>query len=95
MLQIYAMGCGYLEFDRSLFFPDSEKETELVLTGDACYTKENMDRNILPQVAWDEGEMCHALAVLRDLRDKKGASLFYGHDPGQWQEIRRAPEPLA
>ena len=67
---------------------------ELVLTGDACYTKENMERNILPRVAWDEGEMYRSLAALRDLRDKKGAALFYGHDPGQWQEIRRAPQPL-
>jgi N-acyl homoserine lactone hydrolase len=70
------------------------KETELVFTADACYTRENMDRDILPRVLWDAREMAHALARLRDLRDKHGARVFYGHDPEQWQAMRRAPEPL-
>ena len=70
------------------------KGTEIVLTGDACYTRGNMDQDLLPSVAVDESEMYQSLGRLRALRDKEGATIIYGHDP-QWQEIPHAPEPLA
>jgi glyoxylase-like metal-dependent hydrolase (beta-lactamase superfamily II) len=70
------------------------KGTQMVFTADACYTQENMDRDILPQILWDAGEMSRSLAVLRDWRDKHGATVLYGHDPYQWQRLRRMPEPL-
>lgn len=71
------------------------KGTEVVLTGDACYTKINMDQNLLPSIAFDEAEMSRSLGKLRDLRDKQGATIIYGHDPQQWKEIPHAPAPLA
>ena len=67
---------------------------DFVVTGDACYTKTNMDENLLPSVAYDEQEMYKSLATLRDLRDKKGATILYGHDPDQWKEVPHAPAPL-
>jgi glyoxylase-like metal-dependent hydrolase (beta-lactamase superfamily II) len=70
------------------------KDTQLVLTADACYTLENMDRDVLPNVLWDPQEMSRSLARLRDLRDREGATVIYGHDAGQWEELRRAPAPL-
>jgi glyoxylase-like metal-dependent hydrolase (beta-lactamase superfamily II) len=71
------------------------KGTEVVLTADACYTKTNMDENLLPSIAYDEQEMYHSLGKLRDLRDKQGATIIYGHDPDQWKEIPHAPNALA
>jgi glyoxylase-like metal-dependent hydrolase (beta-lactamase superfamily II) len=71
------------------------KGADVVLTGDACYTKTNMDENLLPSIAYDEQEMYRSLGKLRDLRDKQGATIIYGHDPEQWKEIPHAPEPLA
>jgi glyoxylase-like metal-dependent hydrolase (beta-lactamase superfamily II) len=68
--------------------------TELVLTADACYTRENMDRDILPTVLWDPTEMSRSLGALRNWRDKKGATVIYGHDAAQWQTLHRAPAPL-
>jgi N-acyl homoserine lactone hydrolase len=70
------------------------KDTQLVLTADACYTRENMDRDVLPNVLWDPQEMSRSLARLRDLRDRGGATVIYGHDAAQWQELRRPPAPL-
>ncbi len=67
------------------------KGTELVLTADACYTRENMDRDILPTVLWEPAEMSRSLGMLRDWRDKKGATVIYGHDAAQWQTLHRAP----
>lgn len=71
------------------------KGAEFVLTADACYTKENMDRDVLPTVLWDPAEMSRSLGVLRDWRDRRGATVIYGHDAGQWATLRRAPTPLA
>lgn len=70
------------------------KGAELVLAADACYTRENMDRDLLPGVLWDAGEMARSVAWLRELRDRKGATLIYGHDPGQWETLPRAPARL-
>ncbi|HEY4909041.1 MAG TPA: N-acyl homoserine lactonase family protein [Methylomirabilota bacterium] len=70
------------------------KDTDLVLTADACYTRENMDRDVLPTVLWDAAEMSRSLGKLRELRDRKGAMVVYGHDVAQWKELRRAPAPL-
>ena len=71
-----------------------DRGTRLVLTADACYTRENMDRDVLPTVLWDETERSHSLRRLRDLRDKYGATTLYGHDPEQWSTLKRAPAPL-
>ena len=70
------------------------KDADLVLTADACYTRENMDRDVLPSVLWNAEEMSHSLARLRDLRDRHGAHVIYGHDAAQWEALRRAPEPI-
>jgi glyoxylase-like metal-dependent hydrolase (beta-lactamase superfamily II) len=69
--------------------------TDLVLAADACYTRENMDRDLLPAVFWDAEEMTRSMARLRGLRDREGATIIFGHDPGQWRELPRAPAPLA
>jgi glyoxylase-like metal-dependent hydrolase (beta-lactamase superfamily II) len=69
--------------------------TDLLFTADACYTRENMDRDLLPGVVWDASEMSRSLAELRRLRDRLGLRLVYGHDPGQWRVMRHAPRALA
>src|SRR5262245_58350514 len=70
------------------------KTGDLVLTADACYTRENMDRDVLPNVLWDPAEMSASLARLRDLRDRHGATVIYGHDVAQWGDLPHAPAPL-
>jgi hypothetical protein len=72
----------------------ASKDTQMVFTADACYTKENLDRDVLPRVLWDAATMSHSLATLRHLRDRQGATLCYGHDPDQWRAMRRVPAPL-
>ena len=71
------------------------KGTDLVLAADACYTRENMDRDVLPTVLWDPAEMSRSLGKLRELRDRQGATMIYGHDLAQWRELRHAPTPVA
>jgi len=70
------------------------KGAPLVCASDACYTRENMDRDVLPNVLWDPGIMRESLATLRKLRDQGGATMFYGHDPAQWAKTPGAPAPV-
>jgi N-acyl homoserine lactone hydrolase len=78
---------------QSLWVRDG-KATQMVFTADACYIQEHMDGRVFPQAVWDADAMWHSMIRLRNLRDKLGVALMYGHDPGQWQHIRGAPEPL-
>jgi N-acyl homoserine lactone hydrolase len=71
------------------------RDQRIVFTADACYTRENMDRDVLPTVLWDEAEMAHALRRLRELRDRQGARTIYGHDPEQWQTLPPPPSPMS
>jgi N-acyl homoserine lactone hydrolase len=67
------------------------KGRDLVCAADACYTRENMDRDVLPRILWDGRIMRESLAALRRLRDRAGATVFYGHDPEQWRATPHAP----
>ena len=71
------------------------KGADLVCAADACYTQENMDRDVLPRVLWSAPIMRESLAALRRLRDQAGATMFYGHDPAQWEAMPHAPAPIA
>lgn len=70
--------------------------TQFVLTADACYTQEHLEKTILPTPAsvYDAAQMTHSLAVLRGLRDRQGVKLLYGHDAGQWNALPHSPRPL-
>jgi glyoxylase-like metal-dependent hydrolase (beta-lactamase superfamily II) len=70
------------------------KATQIVCASDACYTRENMDRDVLPSILWNPSVMRDSLAALRKLRDQAGATMFYGHDPAQWEALPRAPAPV-
>lgn len=67
------------------------KGQDLVCASDACYTRANMDRDVLPRILWDGAIMRESLATLRRLRDQAGATVFYGHDPEQWRSTPHAP----
>jgi len=71
----------------------ASKDASVVCASDACYTRENMDRDVLPNILWNPSVMRDSLAALRKLRDR-GAAMFYGHDPAQWEATPRAPAPV-
>jgi glyoxylase-like metal-dependent hydrolase (beta-lactamase superfamily II) len=71
------------------------KGSDMVCAADACYTRENMDRDVLPRILWNGPIMRESLATLRRLRDQAGATVFFGHDPTQWQATPQAPAAIA
>ena len=69
-------------------------ERQFVLTGDACYTREHLEKAILPTNTYDAAQMTASMDKLRLLRDRQGATLLYGHDPEQWNALPRGESPL-
>jgi N-acyl homoserine lactone hydrolase len=68
--------------------------TQFVLTADACYTREHLEKTILPSNTYDAARMTESMSRLRSLRDRQGVQLLYGHDAAQWQAMPHAPQPL-
>ncbi len=66
---------------------------QIVLTADACYFRETLDRLHLPRIVYDRSEMLSSLLRFRDLK-RSGARIFYGHDAEFWKTIPKAPVPI-
>ena len=84
---------GHTPGHQSLWIRDGAFR-EMVFTADASYTKEHLERTILPGNAYDAAEMARSVGLLRNLRDRRGVSLFYGHDAEQWNSLPHAPDPM-
>ncbi len=59
------------------------KGEQIVCASDACYTRENMDRDVLPRILWNASVIRDSLAALRRLRDQGAAAMFSGPDSAQ------------
>jgi N-acyl homoserine lactone hydrolase len=70
------------------------KTGTVVLTSDAVYLKENLDKNLLPGVGsvYEPTGMLDAYAWVRRLQDAEGADVIYAHDPEVFKAHKHAPE---
>jgi N-acyl homoserine lactone hydrolase len=69
-----------------------EKSGKFILCGDAIYMQANLDLLIPPGIGWSPEASIRSIKRLRDARDKQGAFLIFGHDPGQWARLKHAPD---
>lgn len=68
-----------------------EKEGPMLLTGDACYTTENIDENVLPGLGWSPSLCIQSIQTMRFLRAEQGVKIVTGHDPVAWKQYKQAP----
>lgn len=68
--------------------------TQFLLAGDACYTREHLEKTILPTNTYDAAQMTESMNKLRALRDRQGVMLLYGHDAEQWNTLPRGRNSL-
>lgn len=54
-------------------------DKEVLITGDACYTKENLDANILPGLLWNSDKVIESYDLIRN-KQKKGVKIIFGHE---------------
>jgi len=63
----------------------------ILLTGDAIYTNEVLNKSILPGQVWNAQETVKTIKIIRHLRDC-GVTIVPGHDPEGWQQFKKAPQ---
>ncbi len=65
-----------------------------ILASDAAAVRENLERDYSPKNSWDASLFCHSLAELRRL-EKTGGTILFGHDPTQWQSMKKGEDAYA
>jgi glyoxylase-like metal-dependent hydrolase (beta-lactamase superfamily II) len=60
-----------------------------VLTGDAAFTRENLQRGEIP--AMDQSAAKDSLALIRSLVNDDLGRVFTSHDADAWMQWRHAP----
>jgi glyoxylase-like metal-dependent hydrolase (beta-lactamase superfamily II) len=67
---------------------------EVVLAGDACYLRQTLAKMWLPRQVHDKEAMLASLKRLAELK-RRGARIYYGHDPEFWKDVPQAPAAVA
>jgi N-acyl homoserine lactone hydrolase len=70
------------------------KTGTVVLTSDAIYLKENLEKNILPSIGsvYSPNGMLDAYAWVRRMQDTENADVIFAHDPDTFKAHKQAPE---
>ena len=63
-----------------------------VLTGDAAYEREQIDRLIPPPITTDEYAAIKSLARLKAFEERDGARVLVAHDIEQWKTTLKSPD---
>jgi glyoxylase-like metal-dependent hydrolase (beta-lactamase superfamily II) len=63
----------------------------MILSGDSVPCEENYLASKIPRNHLDGEQARKTVQYLRDLVEKEKALLIHGHDPGQWEKIRKVP----
>ena len=66
----------------------------VVLTSDAVYLQENLDKNKLPGIGsvYNPPGMLDAYAWVKRVRDVEGADIIFAHDPDVFKAHKQSPE---
>lgn len=62
----------------------------MFLTGDSCYTDENLNQDVLSGLAWSFSESVKSVERIKNVR-AQGARIVVGHDPEAWKAYKLAP----
>jgi glyoxylase-like metal-dependent hydrolase (beta-lactamase superfamily II) len=64
----------------------------VILTGDACYWHEHVEKERVPGVVWNPTRARHSIKRLKPLARLTGARIFPSHDPAFWKTVKQAPD---
>lgn len=64
-----------------------------LLTADACYLRENLDRAMAPRVSFDKKQARATLLALKQM-EELGTEMIIGHDAAYWQGVPQAPDRM-
>ena len=64
----------------------------VILTGDACYWHEHVEKERVPGVVWNPTLALHSIKRIKTLARLTGARIFPSHDPAFWKTVKQAPD---
>jgi N-acyl homoserine lactone hydrolase len=64
----------------------------VLLTGDACYWMEHVERERVPGVVWNPALAMHSIKKLKTIARLVGARIVPGHDPEFWKTVVQSPQ---
>lgn len=67
----------------------------MLFTGDAAYTRESVEREIIAGFHLDPVASLQSMQRLKDLAAEHDAELFYSHDPASYATWEKAPVPYS
>lgn len=70
------------------------KTGAIVLTSDAAYLPENLDKDLLPSIglAYDPAGILRGYQWIKHIRDSEGAQVFMAHDAEGYKQHKHSPE---
>lgn len=70
------------------------KTGTVILTSDAAYFRDNVEKNLIPNVvlAYDPVGIVKGYDWIRRMISTENASYFTSHDPDAWKALKKAPE---
>ena len=63
----------------------------IVLSADAIYTRENIEKNIPAGSCWDRGQAMLSMQRLIHMAQREKGQLFLTHDPEAWNVLKPSP----
>ena len=69
-----------------------EESGPMMLTADACYTRDHYDNAALPGLIHSAADVASSVQKIRRTVDALGATVVTGHDPEEWPSFKKAPE---
>jgi len=65
---------------------------KFLLTGDSCYTEENLNESIPPGLVWNAELSMNTIRKMQELNKSAAIKIVTGHDPQAWINYKKAPE---
>lgn len=69
-----------------------KRQGSIVLSGDSVPCRENFVNFVIPRNNIDDEMARSSVESLHSIVEKEEALLIYGHDPSEWEEVRKQPE---
>ena len=69
-----------------------EDTGSMMLTADACYTRDHYDNAALPGLIHSASDVARSVRKIHRTVDQLEATVVTGHDPEEWPKFKKAPE---
>jgi len=70
---------------------ETEKSKPIIISGDAVYLKENLEKEIIPAIVYNPSQCLSSIRRIKRIVKKKRAEVFPSHDFEFFKKLRKSP----